>query len=164
MVNTDELLSIKAFASLAGRSQQTIYKQINTRLAEYVHEKDGQKWIERRALVEVFKIGDNQPVQPKNNPKTTEENNVDQRLYDAMQTTIDLLQEQIRVKDEQINELNLRLKQALELGQGQVLLSVAEKQQLPPVQDEIQEDSAEQEVDPDKKPGVFGWFKNWWRS
>ena len=64
MERPGELMPIKAFAEAAGRSQQAIYKQIGTRLASYVHEKDGQKYIERRALEEVFKIGEIQPVQP----------------------------------------------------------------------------------------------------
>ena len=103
MERPGELLTIKAFAEAAGRSQQAIYKQIGTRLASYVHEKDGQKYIERRALDEVFKIGDVQPIQPEKAPKSPEENNVEQRLYATLQATIDLLQEQLRVKDQQIS-------------------------------------------------------------
>lgn len=102
MERPGELMTIKAFAEAAGRSQQAIYKQIGTRLASYVHEKDGQKYIERRALEEVFKIGDIQPIQPEKAPKSPEENNVEQRLYATLQATIDLLQEQLRVKDQQI--------------------------------------------------------------
>ena len=102
MERPGELMTIKAFAKAAGRSQQAIYKQIGTRLASYVHEKDGQKYIERRALEEVFKIGDVQPIQPETAPKSPEENNVEQRLYATLQATIDLLQEQLRVKDQQI--------------------------------------------------------------
>ena len=102
MERPGELMNIKAFAEAAGRSQQAIYKQIGTRLASYVHEKDGQKYIERRALEEVFKIGDVQPIQPEKAPKSPGENNVEQRLYATLQATIDLLQEQLRVKDQQI--------------------------------------------------------------
>ena len=102
MERPGELLTIKAFSEAAGRSQQAIYKQISTRLASYVHEKDGQKYIERRALEEVFKIGEIQPVQPQKAVKSPEENNVEQRLYATLQATIDLLQEQLRVKDQQI--------------------------------------------------------------
>ena len=102
MERPGELMTIKAFAEAAGRSQQAIYKQISTRLASYVHEKDGQKYIERRALEEVFKIGEIQPVQPSKAEKSSGENNVEQRLYATLQATIDLLQEQLRVKDLQI--------------------------------------------------------------
>lgn len=102
MERPGELMTIKAFSEAAGRSQQAIYKQISTRLASYVHEKDGQKYIERRALDEVFKIGGIQPIQPENAPKSPEVSNVEQRLYETMQATIDLLQEQIKVKDQQL--------------------------------------------------------------
>ena len=61
---------------------------IGTRLASYVYEKDGQKYIERRALEEVFKIGGVQPIQPFKTVKTPEENNVEQRLYATLQATI----------------------------------------------------------------------------
>lgn len=102
MERPGELMTIKAFAEAAGRSQQAIYKQIGTRLASYVHEKDGQKYIERRALEEVFKIGEVQPIQPPKAVKSPEENNVEQRLYATLQATIDLLQEQLRIKDQQL--------------------------------------------------------------
>lgn len=114
MERPGELMSIKAFAEAAGRSQQAIYKQIGTRLASYVHEKDGQKYIERRALDEVFKIGDVQPIQPEKPEKSPEVNNVEQRLYAAMQSTIDLLQEQIRVKDQQIETKDKQIAAQLE--------------------------------------------------
>lgn len=165
MAKTQDVMSIKEFAAASGRSQQTIYKQINTRLAPYVHEKDGQKWIERRALGEVFKIGEDQPIQHENNSNSTQELNVEQRLYASMQTTIDVLQEQIRnlqeqirVKDQQIAELNERLRDALEIQKANIVINAADKQ-LPPTQEEIQE----AEADPEKKPGVFSWLRNWLR-
>lgn len=102
MDRPSDLMTIKVFAEASGRSQQAIYKQIGTRLAPYVHEKGGQKYIERRALAEVFGIGGVQPIQPQKSEKTAEELNFEQRLYATMQMTIDLLQEQLRVKDQQL--------------------------------------------------------------
>lgn len=102
MENPGDLMPIKAFAAAAGRSQQAIYKQIGTRLASYVHEKDGQKYIERRALAEVFKIGvegDVKPEQPKFN---STENNGEQPLYAVLQATIETLQKQLEQKDIQL--------------------------------------------------------------
>jgi hypothetical protein len=164
MPKTEELMSIKAFAEAAGRSQQTIYKQIGTRLAPYVHEKDGQKWIERRALGEVFKIGVNQPNKPENNSDSTKELNGEQLLYASMQTTIDVLQsqirtleEQIKVKDQQISDLSERLRDSLEIEKARIVMTATDKQ-LPPTSEEIQE----AKEDPEKKPGVFAWFKRWW--
>lgn len=165
MAKTEDLVSIKEFAALSGRSQQTIYKQIGTRLAPYVHEKDGQKWIERRALGEVFKIGEDQPIQPENNSDSTRELKGEQLLYASMQTTIDVLQsqirtleEQIKVKDQQISDLSERLRDSLEIEKARIVMTATDKQ-LPPTQDEIDE----AKEDPEKKPGVFSWFKHWWR-
>ena len=135
MGKIDDWISIKQFAALSSRSQQTIYKQVGTRLAPYVHEKDGQKYIERRALYEVFKIGDVQPDQSENNQNRENENNFEQRLYSSMQTTIDVLQEQIRnlqeqlnVKDQQIMSLNERLREAMDISRGQLIITAADKQ------------------------------------
>lgn len=64
MDNQGELMTIQEFAEACGRSKQAIYKQISTRLAPYFHEVDGQKYIERRALVEVFAVGGRKPNQP----------------------------------------------------------------------------------------------------
>ena len=165
MAKTEDLVSIKEFAALSGRSQQTIYKQIGTRLAPYVHEKDGQKWIERRALSEVFKIGEDQPIQSENNSNSTGEMNVEQRLYASMQTTIDVLQsqirtleEQIKVKDQQISDLSERLRDSMEIEKARIVMTAADKQ-LPPSQDEIQE----AEANPTEKQGVFSWLRNWWK-
>ena len=109
MERADELMTIKAFATAAGRSQQAIYKQISTRLAPYVHENDGQKYIDRRALKEIFNLEDIQPIQPIQPSDLNELNNVEQPLNGVLQTTIDLLKEQLQVKDQQIAELNARL-------------------------------------------------------
>lgn len=158
MGKTDDLISIKQFAALAGRSQQTIYKQVGTRLAPYVHEKDGQKYIERRALDEVFKMGDVQPDQSENNPNSENENNVEQRLYSSMQTTIDVLQEQIRnlqeqirVKDQQIESLNERLREALEISRGQLIITAAGKQ--------LPEATPEREQNDQKKQSIWNRFR-----
>ena len=102
MERPGDLMTVKDFAMAAGRSQQAIYKQIGTRLASYVHEKEGQKYIERRALAEVFKIGDIQPIQPANPKKNPEQTQLEQQLYATMQATIDLLREQVQIKDQQI--------------------------------------------------------------
>lgn len=160
MERPGDLMTIKAFAEAAGRSQQAIYKQITTRLASYVHEKDGQKYIERRALDEVFKIGGVQPIQPEKMSKSPEANNIEQRLYTTMQATIDLLQEQIKVKDQQLEskdkqiaaqldqltQLTLALEHTTTSLQAAQALHAGTMQQLGAAdQEEIQEDIVEPE-------------------
>ena len=179
MERPGELMNIKAFAEAAGRSQQAIYKQIGTRLASYVHEKDGQKYIERRALEEVFKLGENQPIQPSRAVKSPEENNVEQRLYATLQATIDLLQEQIRVKDlqietkdkqiaaqqEQLTQLTAALEHTTTSLQAAQALHAGTMQQLGAAEQEsIQEEFSDSEpvIAPEQIPETLSKRRRWW--
>ena len=68
-----EYLTVKEFAEAAGVSPQTIYKQINSRLAPYVQTIGGQKKIAAAALREFYNAVE-QPNSTENQPKTTENN------------------------------------------------------------------------------------------
>ena len=107
MAEKNDLMTIKEFAEASGRSQQTIYKQISTRLSAFLRIIDGQKYIERRALAEVFGIGvDNQPNQPEENNSYNRENNSPAGdIVAVLQKSIDALQQQLEVKDKQIADL-----------------------------------------------------------
>lgn len=98
MEKSQNFLTIKAFAEAAGRSQQTIYKQIGTRLAHYVHEIEGQKYIEHRALKEVFGIDVEQPVQPKDDNSFNRDETSEHPLYA-------ILKEELEAKNRQIEQL-----------------------------------------------------------
>lgn len=175
MERPGDLMTIKAFAAAAGRSQQAIYKQINTRLASYVHEKGGQKYIERRALDEVFKSEDIQPIQPQNAPNSSESFNVEQRLYTAMQATIDLLQEQLRVKDqqietkdkqiaaqqEQLTQLTAALEHTTTSLQAAQALHAGTMQQLGTADQESQEDVVESVSEEKREPEIIGERHKW---
>lgn len=102
MEKTQNLLTIKAFAEASGRSQQTIYKQIGTRLAPYVHEIDGQKYIEHQALKEVFGIDVEQPFQPKDNNSFNRNDDPDHPLYA-------ILRNELEAKNRQIEQLQVEL-------------------------------------------------------
>lgn len=163
MGNPSELMTIKAFAEAAGRSQQTIYKQINTRLSSYVHEISGQKYIERRALAEVFKIGENQPNQPEvNSTETNPLSPKDAGIWDevtflreqltAKDRQLEAKDRQIEAQQEQLSQLtaaldnttkalqaaqtSLQTAQALHAGTMQAQLEAGEVQTEPECQDE----------------------------
>ena len=51
----NDYLSVKEFSAAAGVSTQTIYKQLETRLAPYVKESGGRKYISKAALEEFYK-------------------------------------------------------------------------------------------------------------
>lgn len=109
MENRQDLLTIKAFAEASGRSQQTIYKQIETRLAPYVRKIEGKKYIERRALKEVFEIEVDQSVQPENNNSFNSENNPENPLYT-------ILREELAAKNQQIERLQAQLDKQIEIN------------------------------------------------
>lgn len=104
MAEKNELMTIKAFASASGRSQQAIYKQIGTRLSAYLHEVEGQKYIERRALFEVFGIGEEVEQCETNlfNRKKTESSD---SVVALLERTVAMLEEQLKAKDQQIADL-----------------------------------------------------------
>lgn len=95
MGNYSNLMTIKEFAEASGRSQQAIYKQIETRLAPYLHKIEGKKYIDRRALKEVFEIEVEQPNQPENNNSFNSENNPDNPLYAILKAELDAKNKQI---------------------------------------------------------------------
>lgn len=103
MAEKNELMTIKAFAEAAGRSQQAIYKQIGTRLSAYLHEIDGQKYIERRALFEVFHIGEE--VEQCNFNSTNHKKGHSDKTLELLEKTIQMLEDQLKAKDREIAKL-----------------------------------------------------------
>lgn len=139
MGENKDLLTIKEFAEASGRSQQTIYKQITTRLAGYMQEIDGQKYIERRALEEVFHVQVEQSIQPElNNPFNHDNNPVEQSenaLYAILKQELDAKNQQIanlqkELEQERIHSREQADKFAVLADQAQKLQAAAMKQHL----------------------------------
>ena len=102
MENPSEMMTIKAFAAASGRSQQAIYKQIETRLAPYLHIIEGQKYIERRALGEVFGVGGVKPIQSEKREKND-------GLQHELRAEIAFLRSQLEAKDKQLETKDKQL-------------------------------------------------------
>lgn len=119
-----EWLSVKAFAEKAGVSLQSIYKQIDGRLKPYVKESKGKKVISSEAITVFYsdiKPDSNElnQIQPNIQPDstTTNQNNTtnfnriqpdiqpDSTTMYSMETALKALQEQLKVKDKQIEQL-----------------------------------------------------------
>lgn len=116
MGNGQDLLTIKAFAEASGRSQQTIYKQIETRLAPYLHKIEGKKYIERRALTEVFEIEVEQPVQLEKDNSFNSENNPEHPLYAILKAELEAKNLQIKQLQDSLDkqiEINRELAQSI---------------------------------------------------
>lgn len=124
MENPSEMMTIKAFAEASGRSQQTIYKQIETRLAPYLHIIEGKKYIERRALLEVFGEGGVKPIQP---PKREQ----NEGLQLELRAEIAFLRGQLEAKDKQLEakdrQIEAKDKQLEERGTEVLNLTAALK-------------------------------------
>ena len=147
-----ELLTIKEFAEAAGVSSQAVYQRLTKSLQPYVVELNGKKHLKREALA----LFDGAEAKAENKEVEQDSINLDKELIKTLQATISILQGQLETKDAQISELNARLKDALELNKGQVLLSVAERQQLPEVTE-----TAQEEAD-GKKTTFWDRVKSWW--
>lgn len=130
MAEKNELMTIKVFAAASGRSQQAIYKQISTRLSAYLHEVDGQKFIERRALFEVFGIGEE--VEQCNFNTTNRKKDSSDKVIALLEQTIEMLKEDLQEKNKQIADLTEANKElAKSVGGAQALHAGTMKQMLP---------------------------------
>ena len=171
MERSQNFLTIKAFAEAAGRSQQTIYKQIGTRLAPYVHEIEGQKYIEHRALKEVFGVDVEQPTQPKEDNPFNPDESTEHPLYAILKEELAAKNRQLEARDKQIEQLQAELaderKHSRELTdrvavlaeQAQALHAGTIKTQLPPAEEppiEVADETAAAE--PKKRVGFFDWL------
>lgn len=108
----DELLTIAEFAELAGVSRQSIYKQMSTRLSKYCKLVDNRKMIEYRALAEVFGMSVEQPCQPKNDNSV----NSDVNPNEPLEAVIEMLRNELEVKNRQImtlQEQNIQLTETI---------------------------------------------------
>jgi len=110
----DEYISIKEFASKVGLTSQAIYQRIDKDLKPFLKLVENKKTLNIKAL-ELFGFKEvEQPI----------EQGVDKELLKSLQDTLKVLTSQITVKDQQIEALNDRLKEAQELNRNnQILLS-----------------------------------------
>lgn len=94
---SDEYISIKEFAELAGISVQAVYKRLNNQLNSYVKLVENRKMLKKSALYEVYGIEVEQPIQPKHSTKV--------ETVKLLQKTVDLLENELKIKNQQIEIL-----------------------------------------------------------
>lgn len=143
-----DYISIKELSDILGISRQSVYKQLSTKLTDYVKTVDGQKMIDSSALSEVYGLEiDNQSCQ---NEST---------IVNHMSTEIEYLKEQIKVKDKQIEDLQRLMSQQQELHMIQM-------KKIPMLTADLERDNPEEnEPEPKKtetKPKKSRW--KFWRS
>ncbi len=128
-IHTDGLLTVQQFASLVGKSPQSIYKRLNkvdnqvvNPIQPYVVVVEGQKMLKIQAISELYGIEVEQPIQPgcqpENEKLSTPFNQVEQPIQpptDAKSSDeVTFLREQIRRQDTMIESLNKELEKERE--------------------------------------------------
>lgn len=150
----NEYISIPEFARLAHKSPQAIYKQLNNRLNPYVKLVDNQKMLNIKALSDIFGIEVEQPNQP-------ELSTQDNQLIKILQENQDLLRQQLKEKDKQIDELTAIIREQAESinadRKNELAGTLMESQQqlLPDATQEPQEPTTPK----GRRSGFFGWFQ-----
>lgn len=115
-MESKDLLTIKEFAEKAGVSQQRIYQRLAKDLKPYLKMVENKKMLKIEAL-ELFNIkGFEQGLEQ------GFEQGLEQILISSLTETIEVLREQLNVKDQQIENLNTRLAEANELNRNNQVL------------------------------------------
>lgn len=119
-----EKISIAEFAKRANVSRQSVYKrltQVDSELTKYVNLVDNQKMIDTQALEEVYGIKDDKKVDKIDNIKSTECQpvvnliNQENQVEDMLLKQIEILQDEIKIKNDQIEQLHKLLDQEQQL-------------------------------------------------
>lgn len=155
----NQYISVKEFAQRAGVSVQVIYKGLNNRFNQYVKLVDNQKMLDIRALQEIYGIEVEQPIQPELTTNSTEDSTKD-IVIDTLLEQIEILRNELDVKNEQIREKDKQLSDTLKaLNQAQHLQAVAESKIK--LLEEKQEEEKVVEPEPESEPEQEK--KKWWR-
>ena len=148
MSQESNYISIAEFSKRANISKQRVYQLLNKSLKDFVKEVDGVKMLHIQAL---------ERYQRKENKSRIEqgfEQDFNNPLNDTLIKTIELLQEQLSVKDRQIEELTRLLDQSQHL-QAQTTNKLPEpKAEEPGTVVEL----SEPEQTEKKKKGIFNLF------
>lgn len=119
-----EKISIAEFAKRANVSRQSVYKrltQVDSELTKYVNFVDNQKMIDIQALEEVYGIRVDEEVDKIDNFESTECQpvvnpiNQENQVEDMLLKQIEILQDEIKIKNDQIEQLHKLLDQEQQL-------------------------------------------------
>ncbi len=148
----DEILTIKQFAELAGVTQQAVYKQLNNKLKNYIVIVDGKKRLKKAGLKEFS----DKPGQKIFSTVEQQDNNQFKTLLSQNQQIIDMLQQELKEKNEQIAELQRLVdqQQRLSLIDHNRILELEEKAKA-----SEQDQDQEQDQEPPKKKRWLSFFQ-----
>lgn len=153
--HTPELYTVEEFAAAIHVTSQHVYRLCKAKLQPFVTDVNGQKYIKSDAL-NLFNVGEN--IVDTNDNKN--DNMIQRELIDALQAEIELLRDQLQIKDQQILAASDRLHEShaitMKLTERQqqlysTAIADAEEMERNPEPDKPQ--SVEEK--PVKKPGFF---------
>lgn len=155
-----ELLTVKEFAELAGRSKQAIYQQMDSRLKGFVQVVDNKKMLESRALMDVF------GVNPEKKIGQTDSNiqaGLEKALYEILRGELEAKNEQILALQEELAEERRHSRE--QADKIAVFADQAQKLQLALMQPQVTEGEEQSAVEimPEKR-GVFEVVKRWFKK
>lgn len=129
---SDELLTVKEFATIAGVTQQAVYKQLNNKLKPFLVVENDKKYIKSEGL-ELFsnkKVA--QPNSSKVEQQSKEFNNQDnEQAFLFMLNTQEALKEQLEKRTEEVEELRKDYRSELDAKNEQIreLQKIVDQQQ-----------------------------------
>ena len=126
--NKQEYISISEFARLTGKSRTTVYKYLDSFLSTYVQQDaQGRKVISRAAVKAFESIETGKVVQDERTDERTEKRS-DEQINEQVGQVIEALKEQLRVKDQQLEEKDRQIQSLHEiLTRQQQLTAIQEK-------------------------------------
>lgn len=154
MEDQERLLTVNEFAKLTDKSRQAVYQQMSTCLKEYVKERQGHKYIEIRALKELYNMDIDKALQSMTSVKFVKPDkekvsmtNVkfDKFVKDS-DKEIKELKEQVKTLTEQLHSTEKELIEVKTREQEQAkLIEIlqADKTKLNDIIDKMQEDNAD---------------------
>ena len=121
MTKKNEWLSIKDFAKIANVSKQSVYKRLSTSLNPYLKVENGVKYLNIKALSDIYGKEVSQPFQPYFQPDSQPFQPQNDKIQNKIisennnSNSIEFLLKQIDIKDKQIAELQRALNQEQQL-------------------------------------------------
>lgn len=126
--NKQEYMTISEFARETGKSRTTVYKYLDNFLSTYVQQDaQGKKVISRAAIKAFESIEAGKVVQDERTDERTEKRS-DEQINGQVGQVIEALKEQLRVKDQQLEEKDRQIQSLHEiLTRQQQLTAIQEK-------------------------------------
>ena len=139
MGQDQEYISIAEFAERAGVSKQAVYQRLNKSLKAYVKDVDGKKNINIRALEDLYgKEGCSRIEQDIQGEFKGVEQGIDQAKEDQLiNKLVETLQEELKNKEQQINEKDIQIKELHNLLDQQQKLTAMDRQRITELEDKL---------------------------